>query len=259
MYEAAEAARVVHYLNHNYRRVPAVVLAKQLIDEGKIGRIFHWRSVYFNSRWVDPASPITWGLQKEKSGSGVTQGFHSHTVDLARYLIGEITSVVAQTKTFVSERPSLDGTRKEKVTVEDAAAMLVEFENGALGSFEASSLALGRRNYNSFEIYGSKGSLIFNLERMNELEYYSLDDPEYARGFKTILATERMHPYIAAWWPPGHIIGYEHTFHHAVFDFLNAIDRGEVIAPNFYDGMRGMQVLDAVLQSAESGQRVQVK
>jgi predicted dehydrogenase len=259
MCEAAQAARVVHYLNHNYRRVPAIVLAKQLLDEGKVGRIYHWRSTYFNSRWADPTSPITWGLQKEKSGSGVMQGFHSHTVDLARYLVGEIKNVVALTKTFVPERPSPDGTRKEQVTVEDAASMLVEFENGALGSFEASSVALGRRNYNYFEIFGSRGSLSFNLERMNELEFYSLDDPEYARGYKTILATERVHPYIAAWWPPGHIIGYEHTFHHAVFDFLNAIERGQAIAPNFYDGMRGMQVLDAALQSAASGQKVQVK
>ncbi len=259
MHHAAHAAGIVHYLNFNYRRVPAVVLARQLIDEDRIGRIYHWRSAYLNSRWVDPTSPITWALRRETAGSGVTAGFHSHTVDLARYLIGEIKNVVARTTTFVKERPRADGTGQEPVTVDDASSMLVEFENGAMGSFEASSFALGRRNYNYFEIYGSKGSLLFNQERMNELEFYSLDDPERERGFRTILATERAHPYMAAWWPPGHPIGYEHQFYHAVFDFLNAIERRASIAPNFYDGLRGMQVLDAVLESAETGRQVVVK
>ena len=134
--------------------------------------------------------------------------------------------------------------------------MVVEFENGALGSFEATRFATGRKNYNSFEIYGSQGSLIFNLERMNELQFFSQDDPEYAQGFRTIVATEPVHPYIANWWPPGHIIGYEHEFHHAVSDFLCAIDKEEQIEPNFYDGMKEMQVLEAGLLSAETGQRV---
>ncbi len=258
MYAAAEAAGIVHYVNHNYRRVPAVVLAKQLIQQGKVGQVLQWRSAYLNSRWVDPKSPITWALRKEKGGSGVIAGFHSHTVDLARYLVGEVATVTALKATFVKERPLPDGSGQAAVTVEDAASMLVQFENGAIGTFDASSMALGRRNYNYFEIYGTKGSLLFDQERMNELQFYSLEDPEEARGFRKILVTDRIHPYMAAWWPPGHPIGYEHPFHHAVADFLNAIARGESTAPNFHDGVQVMRVLDATLMSAETGQRILV-
>ena len=134
--------------------------------------------------------------------------------------------------------------------------MVVEFENGALGSFEATTFAIGRENYNYFEIYGSKGAVIFNLERMNELQYYSGEDGEGEKGFRTILATQSSHPYISAWWPPAHNIGYEHEFHHAVYDFLNVIDSGEPIAPNFYDGYLGMKVLEAGLKSAETKQQI---
>ena len=268
MYEAAEAAGVTHYLNHNYRRCPAVVLAKQLIDEGKIGRIFHWRGAYLQSWIVNPNFPLTWHLRKETAGSGPQGDLNSHSVDLARYLVGEIKSVVAMTANFITERPLPDevtaGTFKAgtvsdkmgKVTVEDAAFMVVEFENGTLGSFEATRFAPGRKNYNSFEIYGSRGSLIFNLENMNELQYYSQDDPTATQGFRTIVVTESEHPYISNWWPPGHIIGYEHEFHHAVVDFMAAIDAGKPIAPNFYDGLRTMQVVEAGLRSAETGQKV---
>ncbi|HUT65502.1 MAG TPA: Gfo/Idh/MocA family oxidoreductase [Spirochaetota bacterium] len=270
MYEAAEKAKVKHYLNHNYRRCPAVRLAKRLIDEGRIGQIYHWRGAYLQSWITDPNFPLTWHLKKETAGSGPQGDLNSHSVDLARYLVGEIKSVVAMTKQFVGERPLPDevasgtfkaeskGTEKGKVTVEDAAFMLVEFENGALGSFEASRFAPGRKNYNYFEIYGSKGSLLFDFERMNELKFFSKGDPDYAQGFRTILATEPVHDYVANWWPPGHIIGYEHEFVHGVVDFINAIYKDEEITPNFYDGMRGLQVLDAGLQSAESGKRVDI-
>jgi len=268
MYEAAESAGVTHYLNHNYRRCPAVVLAKQLIDDGKIGRIFHWRGAYLQSWIVDPNFPLTWHLRKETAGSGPQGDLNSHSVDLARYLIGEIKSVVAMTANFITERPLPDevaagtfvagtvGEETGEVTVEDAAFMVVEFLNGTLGSFEATRFAPGRKNYNAFEIYGSRGSLIFNLERMNELQYFSQDDPTSAQGFRTIVVTEPQHPYISNWWPPGHIIGYEHEFHHAVVDFLAAIDAGEPIAPNFYDGLKTMEVLEAGLKSAETGQKV---
>ena len=267
MLEAAEAAGVVHYLNHNYRRCPAVVLAKQFIDEGKIGRIYHWRGAYLQSWLSDPNFPLTWHLQKELAGSGAQGSINSHSVDLARYLVGEINSVVAMATTFVKERPlpgEAAGTfaagsvaeEKGEVTVEDAVAMVVAFENGAMGTFEATTFAPGRKNYNYFEIYGSRGSLIWDLERMNELQYFSVDDPDYAQGFRTILVTEPIHPYIGHWWPPGHIIGYEHEFHHAVADFLTAIEEGGTIAPNFYDGVRGMEVLEAGLESAEIGQKI---
>ena len=185
MYEAAEKAGVVHYLNHNYRRTPAITFAKQLIDEGKIGTIFHWRGTYLQDWITDPNFPLTWHLQKKFAGAGPHYDLNSHSVDLARYLVGEVEAVTAMMKTFVTERP-LPGkdagtfksgsaaSEKGKVTVDDAAFMVAEFENGALGSFEASRFASGRKNYNYFEIYGSKGSLVFNLERMNELQFLDL-------------------------------------------------------------------------------------
>ena len=271
MYEAAQASGVTHYLNHNYRRCPAVVLARQMIDQGKLGRLFHWRGTYLQSWIIDPTFPLIWQLRKETAGAGPHADLNSHSVDLARYLVGEIKTVAAMTTNFVTERPVPDeaeetafsavtkATKKGKVTVEDAAFMVVEFENGALGSFEASRFATGRKNFNCFEIYGEKGALAFNLERMNELQYFSSDDPTCCQGFRTILVTEPEHPYVAAWWPPGHIIGYEHEFVHAVVDFLKAVDNTAEIRPNLFDGMKIMQVLDAGLASAASGKRVAVK
>ncbi len=268
MFEAAKENGITHYLNHNYRRCPAVRLAKQLIDDGKIGRIFHWRGAYHQSWIIDPQFPLTWHLRKETAGSGPHNDLNSHSVDLARYLVGEIKSVACMTAQFIPERPLPDeeaagtfkgattGEGKGKVTVEDAAFMLVEFENGALGSFEATRFAPGRKNYNYFEIYGSKGSIIFDLERMNELKFFSNEDPENAQGFRTIIATEACHDYMENWWPPGHIIGYEHEFVHAVVDFLAAVENGTTIEPNFYDGMKEMQILDAGLKSAEDGRKL---
>lgn len=270
MYTAAEEAGVVHYLNHNYRRCPAVMLAKKMIDAGKLGRIYHWRGCYLQSWLMDPNFPLTWHLQKDIAGSGASGGINSHSVDLARFLVGEIKSVSAMAATFIKERPLPEGAgggtfsagavsgKKGKVTVEDAISMVVEFESGALGSFEATTFAAGRQNYNAFEIYGEKGALIFNLERMNELQYYSAEDGEGEKGFRTILATDPSHPYIANWWPPGHNIGYEHQFHHAVSDFLKAIDTGEQIKPNFLDGYLGMKILEAGLESAASRKQIDV-
>jgi predicted dehydrogenase len=269
MYEAAEKAGVVHYVNHNYRRAPAVSFARQLIDEGKIGTIYHWRGTYLQDWITDPKFPLTWHLQKKFAGAGPHYDLNSHSVDLGRYLVGDIQAVTAMMKTFITERPlpgvgagtfkaGTGATDMAQVTVDDAAFMLAEFENGALGSFEASRFANGRKNYNYFEIYGSKGSLIFNLERMNELQYLDLSDPADEQGFRTILVTNSTHPYVAAWWPPGHIIGYEHEFSHAIVDFLSAIDKGTKIAPNFYDGMKAMQVLEAAIKSAETGKKVAV-
>lgn len=269
MFEAAEKAGVVHYLNHNYRRVPAVTFAKQLIEQGKIGRIFHWRGTYLQDWITDPNFPLTWHLQKQFAGAGPHYDLNSHSVDLGRYLVGEILTVTAMMKTFITERPlpgkdagtfkaGTGAKDKAAVTVDDAAFMLTEFENGALGSFEASRFASGRKNYNYFEIYGSKGSLLFNLERMNELQYLDLSDTADEQGFRTILVTNSTHPYVAAWWPPGHIIGYEHEFSHAIVDFLAAIEKGTQVAPNFYDGMKVMQILEAAIKSAAMGQKVNV-
>jgi predicted dehydrogenase len=271
MYEAAEAAGIVHYVNHNYRRCPAVMLAKRLIDEGKIGRIFHWRGAYLQDWIVDPEFPLTWHLRAETAGTGPHGDLNSHSIDLARFLVGDIKSVAAMMTTFIKERPlpgagaatfsagSGESTEMGQVTVDDASFMVAEFENGALGTFEASRFAPGRKNYNYFEIYGSNGSIVFNLERMNELQLFLRDDPAYAQGFRTIIATEGgQHDYVANWWPPGHIMGYEHEFHHAVVDFMKAIETGGEIRPNFYDGVKEVEVLQAGVQSAQSGERVAI-
>ena len=271
MAEAAEKAGVLHYLNHNYRRVPAVAFAKQLIEEGKIGKIYHWRGAYLQDWIMDPEFPLTWQLKKETAGAGPHYDLNSHSVDLARYLVGEIKSVQAMMTTFIKERPLPGGGgsfstgnsgdesgQMGEVTVDDAAFMTVEFENGAIGSFNASRFAGGRKNYNSFEIYGSKGSILFDLERMNELQYFSQDDRPELQGFRDVPTTMAQHPYLSAWWPTAHIIGYEHTFAHAVKDFLEALAAGEQMTPNLRDGVKIMQVLDAGILSDKEGRRVEV-
>ncbi|MCL4805056.1 MAG: Gfo/Idh/MocA family oxidoreductase [Anaerolineae bacterium] len=269
MLAAAKKAGIVHYVNHNYRRAPAVRLAKRLISDGFVGRIFHWRSTYLQDWIVDPAFPLTWHLRQETAGYGAHGDLGSHSVDLARYLVGDITAVTGLMTNFITERPlpgkgaatftagSGETTDSGPVTVDDASFFVAEFDNGALGSFEVSRFAPGRKNYNYFEVYGSEGSIVFNLERMNELQLFSRNDPAYAQGFRTILVTEGgQHDYIANWWPPGHIIGYEHEFHHAVVDFMKAIENGGTIAPNFHDGLKEMEVLAAVAASSKDGRKV---
>ncbi len=271
MLAAVRQAGVRHCVNHNYRRVPAIQLAKQLIDEGRIGRIFHWRATYQQDWIIDPEFPLTWHLQREHAGSGPHGDLNSHSVDLAHFLVGRIETVSCLTASFIDQRPLPGagaatfsaGTRADsaacgKVTVEDASLMHVRFANGAIGSFEATRFAAGRKNRNRFEIYGSEGSLAFDLERMNELELYSRNDPEHIRGFRTILVTEACHPYVGRWWPPGHTIGYEHTFIHTVADFVTAIHTGGAIHPDFSDGLRVIAVLEAALESAASGRQIKV-
>lgn len=268
MFAAARDAGITHYVNHNYRRCPAVALARQFIHDERIGRIFHWRGAYLQSWIIDPSFPLTWHLRKETAGAGPHFDLNSHSVDLARYLVGDIAELTAMTSRFIERRP-LDTTGSGgafeassraadtgDVTVDDAAFMLARFENGALGSFEASRFAAGRKNFNTFEIYGDKGALAFNLERMNELQLCELGDDVRAQGFRTIQATEASHPYMSHWWPPGHIIGYEHTFVHAVADFLDAITKGTPIRPNFEDGLKVMEVLEAGLESAATSRAV---
>lgn len=271
MLAVVQAAKVRHYLNHNYRRCPAVQLARQLIAEGSIGRIFHWRGAYQQDWIVDPEFPLTWHLQKETAGSGPHGDLNSHSVDLARFLVGEIKTVSCLTARFISERPlpgkgaatfsaGKGGGPREvgPVTVEDASLMNVEFANGAVGSFEATRFATGRKNHNVFEIYGSEGALSFDLERMNELQFFSRKDSAHAQGFRTILATEPVHPYMKNWWPPGHVIGYEHGFVHGVADFVRAIATGEPVSPDFSDGVACVKVLETGLRSAAEGRRLTV-
>ena len=199
---------------------------------------------------IDPDFPRVWRLEKAKAGSGALGDIASHSLDLARYLVGEITEVAGLLKTFVTERPLPGTSTLAPVDVDDAALSLVRFQNGAIGSIEATRFATGRKNFNRFEINGSKGSIAFDLERMNELELYVEEGPH--SGFKTVLATDPRHAYIAAWWPPGHIIGYEHTFVHTVADLLTALHEQKLSTPNFEDGVRNQEVLNAIERASES-------
>lgn len=250
MLRAARDNSCLHMLCYNYRRAPAVMLAKKLIEEGRIGRIHHYRGTFLQDWLVDPEFPRVWRLEKERAGSGALGDILSHSLDLARFLVGEVREVSGLLTNFVRERPSESGEGMAPVEVDDAALSLVRFENGAVGSIEATRFAAGRKNYNRFEINGSRGSIAFNLERMNELELYEEEGAE--SGFKTILVTEAAHPFVEGWWPPGHIIGYEHTFTHTVLDLLRAVDAQELPAPNFEDGVRIQKVLEAVERSNAS-------
>ena len=259
MVAAVEQAGVVHMLCHNYRRVPAVMLAKGLIDSGRIGAIRHFRGTYLQDWITDPTFPLVWRLDKTQSGSGALGDLVAHVVDLARYLVGEITAVCGHLETFIKERP-LPGNSGARgpVTVDDASLALAQFENGAIGTIEATRMAPGRKNWNRFEINGSTGTIAFDLERMNELEVYLESDDAGVRGFHRVLATEPEHPFVKAWWPPGHILGYEHTFVHTVYDLLEAMADDRVPTPNFHDGLRNQLVLSAIEQSSDARRWVTV-
>ena len=252
----------------NYRRVPAVALAQQLIAEGRIGKIYHWRAVYLQDWIIDPDFPLVWRLEKDKAGSGPHGDLNAHIIDLALHLVGDIDSVVGADTTFIKERPTLEavdaglgakaGDTMGRVTVDDATLFLARFANGALGSFEATRFAAGRRNHNRFEINGSKGSIAFNLEKMNELQFYSREDEDHIQGFREIIVGEGSQPFMSAWWPPGHIIGWEHTFTHEFRDFFEAIAKDEAFSPDFAEGTKVQAVLEAVVDSAKSGRWMDV-
>jgi predicted dehydrogenase len=254
MLDAARTAGTTNMVCFNYRRAPAVQLAKRLVEEERLGEIRHWRAVYLQDWLLDPSFPLAWRLRREVAGSGALGDLGAHLVDLAHFLVGPITGVVGTAETFIRERPMEEEPGETgEVTVDDAAAFLARFENGAMGTFEATRLAPGRKNRNSFEINGSNGSLVFDLERMNELQVYFEDDPPEVRGLRKVMVTEPTHPYVGAWWPPGHILGYEHTFVHTIKDLLDGIAAGENPPPTFEDGYRCQAVLDAVERSLESG------
>ena len=260
MLAAVKKAGVLHMICHNYRRAPAVMLARQLIEEGKLGRLYHYRGTYLQDWVADPNVPLVWRLRKEAAGSGALGDIASHSLDLARFLVGEIAEVTGALETFVKERPLPDNPKKKgKVTVDDASASVVRFGNGALGTIEASRFATGRKNYNRFEINGSKGSVAFNLERMNELDVYLTGDDPAVQGFHNVMVTNgASHPYFSHWWPEGHIIGYEHTFIHTVYDLLESIAKNRVPTPNFEDGVRNQKVLDAMEKAAVTRRWVKV-
>ena len=240
----------------NYRRVPAIALARRLVEQGRIGRLRHVRAVYLQDWLVDPDSPLTWRMQAEQAGSGALGDLGAHIVDLARFLTGdEIAGVSAVSATFTPERPLPDGSGTGPVTVDDAVAFTARLGSGALATFEATRCAPGRKNALRIELNGSAGSLAFDLERLNELEFYDGDDTDVGAtaGFRRILVTEADHPYLSGWWPPGHILGWEHTFTHQALDLLTAIAAGAQPEPSFGDGLAVQRVLDAVQRSAAAG------
>ena len=262
MLQAATKAGVQHLIGFNYRRVPAIALAKKLIDEGRLGRIFHWRAVYLQDWIVNPDFPRVWRLEKAVAGSGSLGDLGAHIADLALFLVGDIASVSAVAETFIKERPlptavtgltATGGKEKGKVDVDDAVIFMAKFKNGALGSFEVTRFATGRKNYNCFEINGSKGTIAFNLERLNELQFLSQEDDADSRGFRNIMVTEPTHPYVAAWWPPGHVLGWEASHINEVADLCDAIGRNVLPSPSFADGVKNQAVLEAAARSMESG------
>lgn len=241
MVEAAR--RVPNMVWFNYRRVPAVAFARRLVEEGRIGQVFHYRATYLQEWGNDPARPPGWKTQKAQAGSGVLGDLLSHLLDTALYLNGPIREVTALTHTFAPGRD-----------VDDATLVLARFDNGALGSFEATRYAVGCRNRNAFQIHGSRGMLAFDLEDMNHLEFFDATEAGNLQGARNLLVTGPDHPYSNNFWKPGHLIGYEHTFIAALGDFLAALAQGQPFHPDFEDGQSVQQILDAVQRSAQTRQ-----
>ncbi|MER6529491.1 Gfo/Idh/MocA family oxidoreductase [Streptomyces sp. NPDC001508] len=260
--EQAKARGQVAMVGFNYRRLPATALARRMVADGRIGTLRHVRVSYLQDWLVDPAFPLTWRLRKEHAGSGSLGDLGAHIVDLAQYLAGErLAGVSALTETFVRQRPlpagpssglaAVSAAGTGEVTVDDAALFTGRFASGALASFEATRYATGRKNALRIELNGERGSLAFDLERLNELSYHDGTEPRTHAGFRRILVTEPDHPYLEGWWPPGHGLGYEHSFVHQARDLLLAIAEGSAPEPSFADGLQVQRVLAAVEESAE--------
>jgi len=263
MLDAATKGGVKHMVAFNYRFVPAVRLAYDLISSGKLGRLYHFRAVYLQE-WIMPHynTPMIWRTDRKRCGSGAIGDLGSHIIDLGRFLMGEMTSVSAMTRTFIPERPGPEG-KMQKVDVDDAFVASIQFANGGIGTVEASRFAAGHKNYNCIEVNGEKGSIRWNLERLNELEVFWVDDqPKETQGFHTINVTEGYHPFYSNWWPHGHIIGWEHTFVHELTHFLDCIVNNKDVAPlgaSFDDGYRNAVICDAIDNSAQSKRQVDLK
>jgi len=264
MLDAVQKANVKHMVAFNYRFLPAIRQAKNLIDSGALGQIYHYRAQYLQE-WIMPHynTPRIWRLDKEIAGSGALGDLGAHIIDLGRFLIGEMKSVSAVTRTFIQERPLPEGDGTGKVDVDDAFVATVEFENGAIGTLEASRFAGGRKNHQIIEINGEKGSFYFDLERMNELQVFWIgEEPRETQGFHNVLVTEAYHPWWENWWPHGHIIGWEHLFVHEITHLLDCIVNDKDVAPygaTFTDGYRAAVVCDAILESAEKRRHVDIQ
>ncbi len=258
MAAAARAARhtgVQSMVGFNYRRVPALALARELIAEGRLGTIRHVRAAYLQDWLVDPDSPMTWRLNKETAGSGALGDIASHAIDQVLFLLGEqVTEVAGRLHTFTPTRPGRDG--PEQVTVDDAAWVTLTLASGAIASVEVSRVATGQKNSLKLEIYGDKGALLFDLEDLNELGFLDATLPVREQGFRRILVNEPEHPYLEAWWPQGHVIGWEHTFTHEIRDFLLAVGNGTQPSPSFEDGLTVQRILAAVEESAAANSSI---
>jgi predicted dehydrogenase len=270
MADAARESDAVDGIAFNYRFIPAIQYARTLLADGVLGDVHHVRGNYLQDWLVDPEAPWSWRNSAEVAGSGALGDLGAHTLDLARFLVGDLVggvkTVSGHLQTFVEDRPvpdedgggldaeGADCVETRPVTVDDAYQATVEFGTGAMGRFEASRFATGHKNDHSIAVHGSKGSLRFSLERLNELELVTADD----RGYQTIMVTDPDDPYVDAWWPPGHVVGWEHTFVHENYEFLTAIAEGTSHAPDFEDGLRVQELLSAVEESDETGERMSV-
>ena len=253
MAEAADRSDAVAATAFNYRFVPAIQYARRLVEDGVLGDVRQVRGRYLQDWLVDPDAPWSWRNSEEQAGSGALGDLGAHTFDLTRFLVGdevgEFDRVSGQLQTFVEQRPVPDADERRPVTVDDAYTAQVEFEGGAVGTFEASRVATGRKNDHTISVYGTDGAVRFSLERLNELEVKRSD----SRGFETVLVTDADDPYLDHWWPPGHVLGWEHTFVHENYEFLRAVDDDGEFHPNFQDGLAVQRILDAVERSADGG------
>ncbi|WP_291360696.1 Gfo/Idh/MocA family oxidoreductase [Devosia sp.] len=260
MVEAVETAGVANMVWYNYRRVPAVMLIKHMVEQGRLGRIFHYRAKFLQDWTISPDVPqggqATWRLDVEAAGSGVTGDLLAHCLDTAMWINGGITSLTAMTETFIKERRDATTGQSKPVGIDDAAAVLTRFANGSLGTFESTRYARGHKAGYTLEINGEKGSLAWDLHDLNRLQYFDHSVAGAQRGWTNILVTDGDHPYLGKWWVPGLIIGYEHSFTHQVADFLSGLRDGKPAAPTFREALETNRVCDAILASGKSGQWV---
>jgi len=258
MAAAVKEASVINFVNFNYRRVPAIILAKKLIDEGKLGNVLHIRAIYQQDWAAYEVGNYVWRFDNSVSGGGAISDKASHIIDLARYLVGEFIDVVSMDKVFIPFKIDPVTGEKKAVTSDDAAFFMANFDNGAMGIFQTSRVSIGKKNWLALEINGTKGSLCFNLERMNELEVYIKDENTEIEGFRTVMITNPEYMYIKNWWPAGHVIGWEHTFIHQYYEFFTAIATGKQIPTTFEDGLKVQKIISSLVESGKNRQWVKI-
>ena len=258
MVAAVEKAKVPNMVWYNYRRIPAVTLAKKLIDEGKLGRIFHYRAKFLQDWTISPELPQggqgLWRLDVKAAGSGVTGDLLAHCIDTAIWLNGSIDKVSAMTETFIKERKHTLTGKVQKVGIDDACAFLARFKNGSLATFESTRYARGHKALYTFEINGDNASIFWDLHDLHRLQYFDHGDEGQVRGWRTIHVTDSDHPYMKNWWVPGLAIGYEHSFVHQVADFLEGVAKKKPASPTFRDALETQYICDAVLKSGKTSQ-----